>query len=167
MRRLTVALALAAHALLSAYAAQVSAHASPQQPRTHVIFVFFASGSVDVPPRFDADVREAACHVVPGVAVKIRGYADRIGSAEDNLHRSEWRAQNVLNAIGRYGAPCERLMDYKGMGEEDAPGQAEDRPFSRRVEIIMEGRLPADDAVAACKKSPPPSPAPPRCVTPR
>jgi outer membrane protein OmpA-like peptidoglycan-associated protein len=101
------------------------------------------------------------------VAVKIRGYADRTGWAEDNLLLSERRAQNVLNAIGRYGVPCERLNDYKGMGEEDTPGQADNRPFSRRVEVIVEGTLPADDAVAACKNSPPPSPAPPRCVTPR
>ncbi len=73
----------------------------------------------------------------------IKGLADRTGVRNENLLLSQRRA---------------RLTDYKGLGAEDAPGQAENRPFSRRVEILVEGTLPPLEKVVACRNSAPLNP---------
>jgi outer membrane protein OmpA-like peptidoglycan-associated protein len=132
-----------------------------------MFFVFFPGGSSDVPAQYDTDLKEAACHTVLGAVIKIRGYADRTGDLDNNQRLSEQRAVNVLNRMSSHGAPCDLLRDYKGMGEENAPGQREDRPFSRRVEISAEGTLPTAEAVLTCMARSPPNPSLPQCVKPR
>lgn len=160
-RHLAVAFALAAATLVMA--AVAGEDQTRSEPRERVFFVFFAGGRDEIPAAFDADIREAACHVVPGVTVKVRGYTDSTGEADDNLLLSRRRAVQVVNRVGRHGIPCDRLKDFKGLGEESAPGQSENRPFSRRVELLLEGALPPREVVTTCVGASPPTPVPPQC----
>ena len=129
------------------------------QAEEHVVFVFFGAGASDIPSQYEQDLKDAACRVIhapnPNLALKFQGYADRTGNPKSNLRLSTLRAVNVLNMIGAYGVPCPRLTEYQGFGEEDAPGQAENRPFSRRVEVLIEGARPSDnDAIRDCIAKP-------------
>ncbi len=161
-QRSVVTLALAAP--LIAFAAGVAAGQPKPEPQRRVFFVFFAFDRDEISASFEADIREAACHAASGVTAKVRGYADATGAADDNLLLSRRRAVQVANRVARYGVPCDRLKDVQGTGEDHSPGQAENRPFSRRVEILLEGTLPARDVVAGCMAAPPPNPAPPQCM---
>ncbi|MDP4026445.1 OmpA family protein [Methylobacterium sp. NEAU 140] len=139
----------------------------PEPPKHRLFLVFFTGGGGAVPARFDPDLREAACYMAPGAAVRIRGYADRTGAPDDNLRLSELRATNVANAIGRYGVSCDRLEDRKGLGEENGPNQSGNGPYSRRVEVYVAGTLPTGAALAACMARPAPTPVPSPCIPPR
>jgi outer membrane protein OmpA-like peptidoglycan-associated protein len=160
-QRLAIGFAIASPILVLATVAGTEQARS--EPQERVFFVFFAAGRDEIPAAFDADIREAACHVVPGVAVKVRGYTDVTGAADDNPLLSRRRAVQVVNQVGRYGVPCDRLKDFKGLGEENSPGQAENGPFSRRVEVLLNGPLPSRDVVTRCVGAPLPNPLPPQC----
>lgn len=154
-----VAIGLLCAGITSSYAQQ-----SPQEPTTRVFFVFFADGEDHVRQVYEADLREAACHVADPVRILVRGFADRTGAPEYNQRLSERRAVNVASRLARYGVPCERPTEIVGLGEEDAPGQAENRPFSRRVDVVLEGVLPSPDRVAQCLQEVVPEPKPvPQC----
>lgn len=140
------------------------AQAPPSQPTTRVFFIFFAGGAVEIKPTFEVDLREAACHVVGSVIISVRGFTNRAGSRRDNQLLSEQRAVRVASRLARYGVPCDKPTSVVGLGEEATPGRSQNGPFSRRVDVVVEGRLPSSAEVKKCMQdganTPKPSPAP-------
>lgn len=75
----------------------------------------------------------------PHQRVEIQGYADTVGSVEQNLVLSRERAERVATRLHEKGVASDRL-DAQGYGEFGAiDGDAEDRALNRRVVISVRG----------------------------
>ncbi|MEZ5994629.1 MAG: OmpA family protein [Hyphomonadaceae bacterium] len=75
----------------------------------------------------------------PGLAVRVVGHADAIGSDEYNMRLSERRAETIGDMLVRYGVDDERIST-SGMGEwEPVASNATEwgRAQNRRVEITI------------------------------
>ena len=73
--------------------------------------VFFESGSADLSPQSEPELREVSDWLAgnPGVRLEIGGHTDDVGSAEDNLSLSADRAEAVLAFLAAQGANRDQL----------------------------------------------------------
>jgi len=72
------------------------------------------------------------------VQIQVTGFTDASGSVGYNQRLSERRANNVANALGRFGVP-RQAMDVSGRGKNDQRVPTADgvrEPQNRRVEIV-------------------------------
>jgi OmpA-OmpF porin, OOP family len=107
-----------------------------------VFLVFFDWDKDTITPEGMQIVQQAAAafHAgAPAVTIQVTGYTDRSGSPGYNQRLSERRANNVANALQRFGVPRQAMV-VSGRGENDnrvptAPGVRE--PQNRRVEIVF------------------------------
>jgi len=73
------------------------------------------------------------------VQIQVTGYTDASGSAGYNQRLSERRANNVANALVRFGVP-RQAMSVSGRGKNDQRVPTADgvrEPQNRRVEIVF------------------------------
>lgn len=80
--------------------------------------------------------------------IAVRGHADPIGTAPENLRLSELRAQTVSRVLADEGLPADRIA-AEGMGSREtvvscAPGRSRDARIAcnapnRRVEVVVQG----------------------------
>ncbi len=120
--------------------APAAAPAPPPVTRK-VFLVFFDWDRATITPEGMNIVRQAADAYKSGspVQLQVTGYTDRSGSAAYNQRLSERRANNVADALVRFGVPRDQ-MTVSGRGENDnrvptANGVRE--PQNRRVEIVF------------------------------
>jgi OmpA-OmpF porin, OOP family len=106
-----------------------------------VFLVFFDWDKDTITPEGMQIIQQAAAAFRAGapVTIQVTGYTDRSGSAGYNQRLSERRANNVANALARFGVPRSQ-MAVSGRGENDnrvptADGVRE--PQNRRVEIVF------------------------------
>jgi outer membrane protein OmpA-like peptidoglycan-associated protein len=106
-----------------------------------VFLVFFDWDKDTITPEGMQIVQQAAAAFRGGapVTIQVTGYTDRSGSAGYNQRLSERRANNVANALTRFGVPRQAMV-VSGRGENDnrvptADGVRE--PQNRRVEIVF------------------------------
>jgi outer membrane protein OmpA-like peptidoglycan-associated protein len=80
----------------------------------------------------------------PNARIKIGGYTDAVGKAEDNLKLSQRRAEAVTTAIREGGANKAQLLGAEGYGSKFAkvPATAsdEERKVDRRISISLRGK---------------------------
>jgi outer membrane protein OmpA-like peptidoglycan-associated protein len=111
------------------------------RPVTRKMFLVFFDWDMDtITPEGMQITRQAAAAFRAGapVTIQVTGYTDRSGSPGYNQRLSERRANNVANALARFGVPRSQ-MAVSGRGENDnrvptADGVRE--PQNRRVEIV-------------------------------
>ncbi len=106
-----------------------------------VFLVFFDWDKDTITPEGAQIVQQAAAafHAGAPVTIQVTGYTDRSGSPGYNQRLSERRANNVANALVRFGVPRQAMV-VSGRGENDnrvptADGVRE--PQNRRVEIVF------------------------------
>lgn len=116
--------------------------APPPPPviQRQVFLVFFDWDKDTITPQGMDVVRQAADAWRSGapVLVHVTGYTDASGSAGYNQRLSERRANNVANALQRFGVP-RQTMDVGGRGKNDQRVPTADgvrEPQNRRVEIV-------------------------------
>lgn len=118
----------------------ISAPPPPPPPAAQRVFIVFFDWDRDtVTPDGMRIVQQAADAFKSGAAVEVHvtGYTDRSGSPGYNQRLSERRANNVANALVRFGVSKTQMV-VSGRGENDnrvptADGVRE--PQNRRVEI--------------------------------
>lgn len=109
--------------------------------------VLFDTGRSDVRPEGNANLQRIAevLRDHPGYRAVIEGHTDNVGSASANYLLSERRADAVLQALSRFGAPAGQ-MQSRARGEE-FPSASNDsaagRQMNRRVEVIFSAIEPA------------------------
>jgi len=112
----------------------------PPVVQRQVFLVFFDWDKDTITPQGMDVVRQAADAWRAGgmVTIHVTGYTDASGSAGYNQRLSERRANNVANAMGRFGVP-RQAMDVSGRGKNDQRVPTADgvrEPQNRRVEIV-------------------------------
>jgi outer membrane protein OmpA-like peptidoglycan-associated protein len=105
-----------------------------------VFLVFFDWDKDTITPEGMRVVQQAADAWRAGgmVTIHVTGYTDASGSAGYNQRLSERRANNVANALTRFGVP-RQAMDVSGRGKNDQRVPTADgvrEPQNRRVEIV-------------------------------
>lgn len=138
-------LAVAAAGLLLAACDQKPQTASmaPATPVRELFVVYFDTGQSAIVPDGQAKVDQAAATFKKGgVAVTVKGHADRVGNQGANLRLSMARTANVKAALMRAGVP-ESAIRSGSLGEENLPvptaDQVPDR-LNRSVHIAVIGR---------------------------
>jgi OOP family OmpA-OmpF porin len=116
--------------------------APPPPPvlQRQVFLVFFDWDKDTITPQGMDVVRQAADAWRAGgmVTIHVTGYTDASGSVGYNQRLSERRANNVANALQRFGVP-RQTMDVSGRGKNDQRVPTADgvrEPQNRRVEIV-------------------------------
>ena len=112
----------------------------PPVVQRQVFLVFFDWDKDTITPQGMDVVRQAADAWRAGgmVTIHVTGYTDASGSAGYNQRLSERRANNVANALQRFGVP-RQAMDVSGRGKNDQRVPTADgvrEPQNRRVEIV-------------------------------
>jgi len=112
----------------------------PPVVQRQVFLVFFDWDKDTITPQGMDVVRQAADAWRAGgmVTIHVTGYTDASGSVGYNQRLSERRANNVANAMGRFGVP-RQAMDVSGRGKNDQRVPTADgvrEPQNRRVEIV-------------------------------
>jgi len=111
----------------------------PVGQRTYLVFFDWDKDTI-TPDGMQIVQQAAAAYRAGGpVRIMVTGYTDRSGSPGYNQRLSERRANNVANALARFGV-ARTDMAVSGRGENDnrvptAPGVRE--PQNRRVEIVL------------------------------
>ena len=138
-------LAVAAAGLLLAACDQKpqTASTAPATPVRELFVVYFDTGQSAIVPDGQAKVDQAAATFKKGgVAVTVKGHADRVGDQGANLRLSMARTANVKAALMRAGVP-ESAIRSGSLGEENLPvptaDQVPDR-LNRSVHIAVIGR---------------------------
>ena len=138
-------LAVAAAGLLLAACDQKpqTASTAPATPVRELFVVYFNTGQSAIVPDGQAKVDQAAATFKKGgVAVTVKGHADRVGNQGANLRLSMARTANVKAALMRAGVP-ESAIRSGSLGEENLPvptaDQVPDR-LNRSVHIAVIGR---------------------------
>jgi OmpA-OmpF porin, OOP family len=106
-----------------------------------VFLVFFDWDRDTITPDGMRIVQQAADAFRSGAPVQIQvtGYTDASGSAGYNQRLSERRANNVANALARFGVPRQAMV-VSGRGKNDQRVPTADgvrEPQNRRVEIVF------------------------------
>ena len=101
----------------------------------------FETGNATLRPTSAEQLRNIAeiMKAYPKVALKIGGYTDNVGSADDNLKLSKLRAQNTMQELVKLGVDAKRLA-AEGYGEKHpvADNSTEDgRQKNRRIDILV------------------------------
>ena len=112
----------------------------PPVVQRQVFLVFFDWDKDTITPQGMDVVRQAADAWRSGapVLIHVTGYTDASGSVGYNQRLSERRANNVANALVRFGVP-RQTMDVGGRGKNDQRVPTADgvrEPQNRRVEIV-------------------------------
>ena len=115
--------------------------APPPPPPPKVYLVFFDWDKYNITPEGMQIVQLAANQYRSGgrVTIQVTGYTDTSGSAGYNQRLSERRANNVANALVRFGVP-RQAMSVSGRGKNDQRVPTADgvrEPQNRRVEIVF------------------------------
>ena len=114
----------------------------PPPPVTRRVFLVFFDWDRDtITPDGMRIVQQAADAFRAGAPVQIQvtGYTDASGSAGYNQRLSERRANNVANALVRFGVPRQAMV-VSGRGKNDQRVPTADgvrEPQNRRVEIVF------------------------------
>jgi OOP family OmpA-OmpF porin len=103
--------------------------------------LLFDSGSATLQPQSQEQLQNIAAilKAYPNVHMRIGGYTDNTGSADQNLKLSDDRANNVMAALVNLGVAPDRL-DAKGYGEDHpvADNSTEDgRAKNRRISMLV------------------------------
>lgn len=138
-------LAVAAAGLLLAACDQQpqTASTAPATPVRELFVVYFDTGQSAIVPDGQAKVDQAAATFKKGgVAVTVKGHADRVGDQGANLRLSMARTANVKAAMMRAGVP-ESAIRSGSLGEENLPVPTADQVperLNRSVHIAVIGR---------------------------
>ena len=104
-------------------------------------WVRFASGSAEIDPESAIVLDVAAGEILARTAVRIRieGFTDASGSAEENAALSRRRAEAVRRFLVRKGVAAERLeTSARGASSPVASNETEEgRARNRRVELVV------------------------------
>jgi OmpA-OmpF porin, OOP family len=114
---------------------------APPIVQRRVFLVFFDWDRDTITPDGMRIVQQAADAFRSGAPVQIQvtGYTDASGSAGYNQRLSERRANNVANALARFGVPRQAMV-VSGRGKNDQRVPTADgvrEPQNRRVEIVF------------------------------
>jgi OmpA-OmpF porin, OOP family len=114
---------------------------APPPVTRRVFLVFFDWDRDTITPDGMRIVQQAAEAFRAGAPVQIQvtGYTDASGSAGYNQRLSERRANNVANALARFGVPRQAMV-VSGRGKNDQRVPTADgvrEPQNRRVEIVF------------------------------
>ncbi|MFQ6039557.1 MAG: OmpA family protein [Candidatus Poribacteria bacterium] len=124
-------------------AGQVIAAAKTERTERGVVIRFsgdmFASGSVDVNPKYFPDLQILAniLKQYSQYKVVIEGHTDRSGSSQRNLELSQKRAENILRyLVDKQGVPEDRLTKV-GYGDKNPifPNPKDQR--NRRIDVVI------------------------------
>jgi outer membrane protein OmpA-like peptidoglycan-associated protein len=103
--------------------------------------IVFDFGQVQVPGGRSADIKRVADVLrarEDGRRLVVRGHADRVGSANQNLWLSRQRADNVLRLLKAFGAPTDQVS-VEAAGDAE-PASPNDTPLgwarNRRVQLL-------------------------------
>src|SRR3954466_5836472 len=113
---------------------------APPPVQRRVFLVFFDWDRDTITPDGMRIVQQAAeASRTAQVQIQVTGYTDASGSAGYNQRLSERRANNVANALVRFGVP-RQAMSVSGRGKNDQRVPTADgvrEPQNRRVEIVF------------------------------
>ncbi len=113
---------------------------APAPVTRRVFLVFFDWDRDTITPDGMRIVQQAAeASRTAQVQIQVTGYTDASGSAGYNQRLSERRANNVANALVRFGVP-RQAMSVSGRGKNDQRVPTADgvrEPQNRRVEIVF------------------------------
>ncbi|MBV8847916.1 MAG: OmpA family protein [Bryobacterales bacterium] len=118
-----------------------AAPAPPPLVAQKVFLVFFDWDKDTIVPEGMQIVQQAAAAFRAGalVTIQVTGYTDASASAGHNHRLSERRANNVADALTRFGVP-RQTIDVSGRGKNDQRVPTADgvrEPQNRRVEILF------------------------------
>ena len=116
-------------------------NAAPPRALPQVFLVFFDWDRADITPAGMDIVRQAANAYKAGgsVRIQVNGYTDLSGSSGYNQRLSLRRANNIANALAKFGV-ARSDMAVSGHGENDPrvpTAQGVREPQNRRVEIVF------------------------------
>ena len=137
-------IASAAALLLAACQQQLqTASSAPVTPVRQLFVVYFNTGQSDVLPEGQATITQAAATFKQGgIAVLVKGHADRVGDQGMNLRLSMQRTAATKAALMRDGVP-EAAIRSGSLGEESLPVPTADQVperLNRSVHITVSGR---------------------------
>jgi outer membrane protein OmpA-like peptidoglycan-associated protein len=103
--------------------------------------LLFNTGSATLQPQSGEQLHNIAAilKAYPHVHLKIGGYTDNVGSADQNMKLSQARATNVMDELVHLGVAPARLT-AQGYGEEHPVGDnstAAGRSLNRRISMLV------------------------------
>jgi OOP family OmpA-OmpF porin len=103
--------------------------------------LLFDSGSATLQPQSQEQLQNIAAilKAYPNVHLRIGGYTDNTGSAQQNLNLSQDRANNVMAELVRLGVTQDRL-DARGYGEDHPVADnstEEGKAKNRRISMLV------------------------------
>jgi len=130
--------------LLLAACQQQPQMASPPPTQVKQLYVvYFNTGQADLSPEAQAKIAQAAATFKQGgIAVLVKGHADRVGDQGMNLRLSMQRTAATKAALMRDGVP-EAAIRSGSLGEESLPVPTADQVperLNRSVHITVSGR---------------------------
>jgi hypothetical protein len=136
-------IASAAGLLLAACQQQPQMASPPPTQVKQLYVVYFNTGQSDLSPDAQATIAQAAATFKQGgVAVAVKGHADRVGDQGMNLRLSLQRTAAAKAALMRDGVP-ESAIRSGSLGEENLPVPTADmvpERLNRSVHITVTGR---------------------------
>jgi len=103
--------------------------------------LLFNSGSATLQPQSNEQLQNIASilRAYPNVHMRIGGYTDNTGSADQNLTLSNDRANSVMNSLVNLGVAPDRL-DARGYGQDHPVADnstEEGRARNRRISMLV------------------------------
>ena len=136
-------IASAAGLLLAACQQQPQMASPPPTQVKQLYVVYFNTGQADLSPEAQAKIAQAAATFKQGgIAVLVKGHADRVGDQGMNLRLSMQRTAAAKAALMRDGVP-ESAIRSGSLGEESLPVPTADvvpERLNRSVHITVSGR---------------------------
>ena len=136
-------IASAAGLLLAACQQQPQMASPPPTQVKQLFVVYFNTGQADLSPEAQAKIAQAAATFKQGgIAVLVKGHADRVGDQGMNLRLSMQRTAATKAALMRDGVP-EAAIRSGSLGEESLPVPTADQVperLNRSVHIAVIGR---------------------------
>jgi len=136
-------IASAAGLLLAACQQQPQMASPPPTQVKQLFVVYFNTGQADLSPEAQAKIAQAApTFKQGGIAVLVKGHADRVGDQGMNLRLSMQRTAATKAALMRDGVP-EAAIRSGSLGEESLPVPTADQVperLNRSVHITVSGR---------------------------
>ena len=136
-------IASAAGLLLAACQQQPQMASPPPTQVKQLFVVYFNTGQADLSPEAQAKIAQAAATFKQGgIAVLVKGHADRVGDQGMNLRLSMQRTAATKAALMRDGVP-EAAIRSGSLGEESLPVPTADQVperLNRSVHITVSGR---------------------------
>ena len=136
-------IASAAGLLLAACQQQPQMASPPPTQVKQLFVVYFNTGQADLSPEAQAKIAQAAATFKQGgIAVLVKGHADRVGDQGMNLRLSMQRTAATKAALMRDGVP-EAAIRSGSLGEESLPVPTADQVperLNRSVHITVTGR---------------------------